>query len=106
MECPQDFAKEEIMDKRIAGLLGAAAALTAINNAQAEVPATTPESAASYRDLLEPIPNALALLRDEDSRGRPAKANGDMRLAQHHHHHSCRRCEYHHQHGWVCHWVC
>lgn len=48
------------MDKKIAGLLGAAAALSTMHTAQA---ATEPENrsapAASYRDLLEPVPNAL-----------------------------------------------
>ena len=52
------------MDKKIAGLLGAAAALTAANSAQAatQVAATGLQPATSLRDLLEPVPNALALL--------------------------------------------
>jgi hypothetical protein len=58
------------MDKKIAGLLGAAAALTAVNSAHAAAPATAAvEPAASYRDLLEPIPDALALLKNEDTQG-------------------------------------
>ena len=63
------------MDKKIAGLLGAAAALTTMSAAQtaiAEPTQSTPP--ASYRDLLEPVPDALnALLSGETSRC-PVKA--------------------------------
>ena len=47
------------MDK-LAGLLGAAAALTTMTAAKA-APAVVPElpQVSSYRDLLDPIPNAL-----------------------------------------------
>jgi hypothetical protein len=87
------------MDKKIAGLLGAAAALTAVNSAQAAAP-TTVEPAATYRDLLEPIPNALAMLKSEDAQGTAPPASGQTRLAQHHHHHHhrYRRPAYHHHH--------
>jgi hypothetical protein len=76
------------MDKKIAGLLGAAAALTAVNSAQASTPAQTTvlATAASYRDLLEPISNPLALLKDDDTKRTEAPAVGGTRLAQHHHH--------------------
>jgi hypothetical protein len=88
------------MDKRIAGLLGAAAALTAVNSAQA---ATTPTAslspAASYRDLLEPVPNAVAALKSEENQGsEAAKATGETRLAYHHHHHRHWRRHHHHHH--------
>ena len=75
------------MDKKIAGLLGAAAALTAVTSAQAATSTMGLEPAANYRDLLERIPNALALLQTEEGQGRAAPATGDTRLAQHHHHH-------------------
>ena len=71
------------MDKKIAGLLGAAAALTAVTSAQAATSTTGLEPAANYRDLLEPIPNALARLQTEEGQGRAAPATGDTRLAQH-----------------------
>ena len=73
------------MDKKIAGLLGAAAALTAVNTAQAAAPATAAigPAAVSYRDLLEPIPNALALLKNEDTQGTEARTDGQTRLVQH-----------------------
>jgi hypothetical protein len=88
------------MDQKIAGLLGAAAALTAANSAQAAtLPAEGLQPAATYRDLLEPIPNALAVLKTEDTQEK-APANGQVRLAYHHHHHHrwWRRYWHHHHH--------
>ena len=87
------------MEKKIAGLLGAMAALGAFNAAEA---APTPSPAASdalransFADLLEPIPNAAALLKAVDQ-SRPAPADENVKLAQvfyHHHHH-----HHHHSH--------
>jgi hypothetical protein len=83
------------MDKKIIGLLGAAAALTAVNNANAtEVQGTAPVPAANYRDLLNPVLNPLELLKADDAR-RAASSTEDVQLAQgygHHHHH------HHHHH--------
>jgi hypothetical protein len=96
--------EEESMDKRIAGLLGAAAALTAVSGAQAAAPPTPLEPAASYRDLLEPVPNALALLKNEESQGGgTVNTGGETKLAYHHHHHHhhhryWRRYYHHHHH--------
>jgi hypothetical protein len=42
------------MDKRLAGLFGAAAALTAASGAQAPAQSTEVAPAASYRELLDP----------------------------------------------------
>jgi hypothetical protein len=86
------------MDKKIAGLLGAAAALGTLNAAQA-APAPAPSDrlrASSFADLLEPIPNAASLLQAIDE-STPAQSAGDnVQLAQfyHHHHH-----HHHHHHG-------
>ena len=88
------------MEKKIAGLLGAMAALGAFNAAEA---APTPSPAASdalransFADLLEQIPNAAALLKAVDQ-SRPApSADENVKLAQvyyHHHHH-----HHHHSH--------
>lgn len=80
------------MDKRIAGLLGAAAAVAAVSAAHATalVPSElTP--AKTYRDLLAPVPNAVAALKTDDARLAEAPAN-DLKLAQAHHHH------HHHHH--------
>jgi hypothetical protein len=93
------------MDKKIAGLLGAAAALTTMTGAQA-APAQSTELAAatSYRDLLDPVPNALPLLKADDAR---LAAEAGTKVAQisigiggggHHHHHSHH---HHHHHGVV-----
>ena len=59
------------MDKKIAGILGAVAALGAVNTAQA-TPAPAPTDvlkANSYADLLEPIPDALKVLYRLQSAG-------------------------------------
>jgi hypothetical protein len=88
------------MDKKIAGLLGAAAALTAVSGAQA---ATTPQGtelapAANYADLLQPVPNAVQALKADDAR------RDEMQVAQvsvqigHHHHHHHRYYRHHHHH--------
>ena len=97
------------MDTKLAGLLGAAAALTTMTAAQA-APARGPElpEATSYRDLLDPIPNALPLLKTDDER---LAQSGAIRTAQvvighhHHHHHGARvyvrvgpRAHRHHHH--------
>jgi hypothetical protein len=81
------------MDKKVAGLLGAAAAPTRMSTAQA-APARGPElpQPTSYRDLLDPIPNAVPLLKADDERLAQA---GGVRIAQvgvghHHHHHGAR----------------
>jgi hypothetical protein len=81
------------MEKKIAGLLGAMATLGALNGAEA-APAPAPTDilrANSFADLLEPIPNAAALLQAVDE-SRPApSADENVQLAQfyhHHHHHS------------------
>jgi hypothetical protein len=81
------------MDKKIAGLLGAAAALATVSGANAtEVQGNAPNPAASYRDLLNPVPNALEALKADDARlaGTPAD---EVKLAQDHHHH------HHHHHA-------
>jgi hypothetical protein len=92
------------MDKRIAGLLGAAAALTAMNGAQAAAPSQSTELAppASYRELLDPVPNALVALKSDDARHTQRPASGETQLAyHHHHHHGWRRWHHHHHHhGW------
>jgi hypothetical protein len=94
------------MDKRIAGLLGAAAALGALSTAQAApAPASEPSDvlqANSYSDLLQPIQNAAATLKVIDERAPAASAEAKVQLAQahhhHHHHHHYRRHRHHHHH--------
>ncbi|HXX03321.1 MAG TPA: hypothetical protein VEJ37_03230 [Xanthobacteraceae bacterium] len=93
------------MDKRIAGLLGAAAALTAVNTAPAATPAQEAglAPATSYRELLDPIPNAVAALKSDEAQRTDSAAGGEMRLAyhhHHHHHHHRRHYHHHHHHHW------
>jgi hypothetical protein len=88
---------EEKMEKKIAGLLGAMATLGAFNAAEA-APAPSPAPtdvlrANSFADLLEPIPNAAALLQAVDESGPVASADENIQLAQYHHHH------HHHHHS-------
>lgn len=90
------------MDKKIAGLLGAAAALTVTTGAGTQAaPVQQPAAATTYADLLKPVPNAVAaLIKDDAAR---AQAKPRVELAQfsrhdhhHHHHHSHH---HHHHHG-------
>jgi hypothetical protein len=102
------------MDKKIAGLLGAVAAVSAMGGAQAaSVDPAQALRAASYADLLNPVPNAVALQIADDN-ARLAKASDEMQVAQvevrighHHHHHRYhrrvivvppRRHRHHHHH--------
>ena len=80
------------MDKKIAGLLGAVAAVGAIGTAQASAaPAPTDVLRAnSYADLLEPIPNAAKVLQALDEQS-PQADEPKVQLAQWYHHP-------HHQH--------
>jgi hypothetical protein len=94
------------MEKKIAGLLGAMATLGAFSAAEAApIPAPAPTDvlrANSFADLLEPIPNAAALLRAVDESAPVPSADESVRLAQfyhdhhhhHHHHHSQYRRDY------------
>src|ERR1700733_12967795 len=109
------------MDKKLAGLLGAAAALATMSSAQAAAPVQQSEiaPATSYRDLLDPVPNALSALKADDARraesqGTQGESSQDgVRVAQisvqvgHHHHHLHRGVvvrvgpghhHYHHHH--------
>jgi len=82
------------MDKKIAGLLGAAAALTTVSGAHASTAQTVaPAPTTTYRDLLEPVPNAVAMLKADDA-ARALQQPARVQLAQYHHHH------HHHHHGY------
>jgi hypothetical protein len=85
------------MDKKIAGLLGAVAALGSMNAAQA-APSPDPTEvlrANSYAELLEPIPNASALLRAVDEARSEPSADANVQVAQYYHHHH----HHHHHHA-------
>jgi hypothetical protein len=98
------------MDKKLAGLLGAAAALTTMTGVAQAAPVQSSElaPAMSYKDLLDPIPNAVPLLKADDGRLARTSANTETRLAQisvqvghHHHHHHMRVYHHHHHHHTV-----
>jgi hypothetical protein len=94
---------------KVLGIVGAVSGLAALDSAQAaglETPNTTGLTAAkSYAELLEPIPNALAVLRAVDAaeaaRGAQATAtDADVTLVQYHHHHHHRVRHHHHHNRW------
>jgi hypothetical protein len=93
---PGEVIGGENMERKIAGLLGAMATLGAFNAAEAApMPSPAPSDvlrANSFADLLDPIPNAAALLQAVDESGPVPSANENIQLAQYHHHH--------HHHGW------
>ncbi len=84
------------MDKTLAGLIGAASALAASASAQAATVANPgiedAMHAASYADLLKPIPNAAELLRASDAaQAEAAPKVMEVQYYYHHHHHHHHR---------------
>jgi hypothetical protein len=82
--------------------------MSAAQSAAAEPTPNTPPT--SYRDLLEPVPDALNALKIDDARIAAAKTEGGEQVAQyyyhhhhhHHHHHRYYRVvprRYYHHHG-------
>jgi hypothetical protein len=103
-----EFFGEVEMDKKIAGLVGAVSALattTAVEAVRAQN-VTEVLNPRSYAELLQPIPNAVALLMAGDAMNAArAKAEAERDpneiLAQygyHHHHHHHRWYYRHHHH--------
>jgi hypothetical protein len=92
---------EKILDKKIAGLLGAAAALGTVTSTEA-APLPPPSEvlqANSYADLLTPIPNAGAVLQAMDEQeGAGSVARVQLAQYHHHHHHHHHRHRHHHHH--------
>jgi hypothetical protein len=89
---------EEHMDKKIAGLLGAAAALVTVGSVQAAaLDSTAGDAATTYRDLLNPVPNAVEALKSDDASRASAPGTEKLEVAQviigvgHHHHHARAR---------------
>jgi hypothetical protein len=91
------------LDKTIAGLLGAVAALGTVSSSQA-MPVAAPFHvlrANSYAELLEPIDKASEFLRALDEQRTARADEGRVELTRyhhHHHHHYRRRNDHHHQH--------
>ena len=69
---------------------------------QAATPAaadsTTALGANSYADLLEPIPNAVALLQADNVAWAQQAREARIQFAQYHHHHNYRSYHHHHSH--------
>ena len=92
------------MDKTLAGVIGAVSALAI--SAPSHAASLGPQdvdaalSAASYADLLQPIPNAPELLKIADAKN-PDEDRFDpnaVETVQYHHHH------HHHHHHWRRRW--
>lgn len=85
------------MDRKTASVLGAGAALAAapaMASPAAQVPAVP--IAASYAELLTPIPNAVERLRAADAAEAEAPKLIDAQYVAHHHHHH----HHHHSRRW------
>jgi len=95
---------------KVIGLVGAISGLATLDAAQAatvESPNTTALTGArSFAELLEPIPNALAVLRAVDAadaaRAVEEPTDATVQLVQYHHHHH-RAHHHHHHHRWFRH---
>ena len=93
---------------KVVGIVGAVSGLAALDSAQAaglESPnATGLTPAKSYAELLEPIPNALAVLQAVDAAeaarsAQETAADAGVTLVQYHHHHHHHRVRHHHHHN-------
>ena len=81
------------MEKKIAGLIGAVAAIGAASGVARAAPAPTDVlNANSFADLLEPVPNAVTKLQALDEQTIDSAEPG-VQLAQYYYHH-------HHHHGY------
>ena len=93
------------MDRSIAAFIGAAALTTVTAAPAVSAPASALAPATNYRELLDPVPNALSALKADDTR---LAGGGPLRLAEtavitkaqyyHHHHHPHRYRRRHHHH--------
>jgi hypothetical protein len=92
------------MDKTVVGLIGAISGLAALDSAQA-APMANPNAtglapAQSFAELLDPIPNALAVLRAVEAADAVAidEETPSLQLVGYHHHHRWRHHHHHHHH--------
>jgi hypothetical protein len=100
---------ESTMDKKLVGLLGAAASIATLGSAYATQSELTPSrlpDASSYAELLAPVTNAPELLKADDAaRSQEATLPPGATLAQYHHHHHHHRViirrHHHHHHSIV-----
>jgi|ERR1700724_3666088 hypothetical protein len=94
---------------KVVGIVGAVSGLAALDGAQAaglESPNTTGLTPAqTYAELLEPIPNALAVLQAVDAAeaarsAQAAETDATVTLVQYHHHHHRGWRHHHHHNRW------
>jgi hypothetical protein len=96
------------MDKSVLGLVAVMTVATPF--AAAHATAVTPEDAAnalrvsSVADLLDPVPNSLAILAALSVDPEAGPADKGVQLAQWHHHHHHHHHFYHHHHHHHHHW--
>jgi hypothetical protein len=97
------------MDKTVAGLIGAISGLAALDAAQA-APIAGPNAtglapAQSFAELLDPIPNAVAVLRAMEAvdAARVDEESPNAQLVGYHHHHRWRHHHHHHNRWWYHH---
>ena len=88
---------------KVVGLVGAISGLATLDGAQAaslQSPNTTGlPPAQSFAELIDPIPNALAVLQAMDAE-QAAAPDANVTLVQYHHHHHHRWRHHHHHHRW------
>jgi hypothetical protein len=95
--------RENVLDKTIAGLLGAVAALGIVSSVNA-MPMAVPFHvlrANSYAELLEPIDKASEFLRALDEQRTARADEGRVELARYHHHYRRWTDHQHHQDEYV-----
>jgi hypothetical protein len=113
-----EFTGERTMESKIAGMIGAAAALALAGSTQVASASPGPDDVLQARtvaELLQPIPNASVLLAAAEAetvsnhnaaRGESPDARDFQAQWHHHHHHHrwWRRRWHHHHHHHHHHW--
>jgi hypothetical protein len=92
---------ETDMDKKIVGLIaaiGSVAPMTAAQAAVSPLEVSQVMNARSFSELLEPIPNASAILKVAEDTPVLDARDSVMAMDHHHHHHRSRRHHHHHYH--------
>jgi hypothetical protein len=96
------------MDKKIVGLIAAVSGLGTFGAAQASTPPAADVERVmnpqSFAELLDPIPNAVALLRAAGEGRAAAPDTSNVQVAWHHHHHHHHHWYWHHHHHHHHHW--
>ena len=93
------------MNKKVIGLMGGAISALALLGPARAASAAAPASAqtlaaSSFEDLLQPLPNPVAVLSamDEGRATRSKLVGGELTLVYHHHHHHHHNQYYYHHH--------